>query len=373
MRHMKLPAGPVARVISILCLFVLTLTHTACTGSREEERKEENAYADTFRRHLQTTETVQVYPRQELVLTGKVEYDPDRMIRYTPLMSGVVDATHFSLGDRVAKGQLLADVRSVEYSSLRSEIVAARSAVQLAERELRAARALFDDGMLSEREWMEAQAAVSQAEAELRKTEHDMTVLGSDRPDGAFSLQAPMSGFVVEKNISSGSTISAEGEPLYTIADLSQVWVTVNVYAGDLRFVKEGMEVEMTMLAYPGEVFTGTVTTLSQVFDPEERVLKARIVMPNPDLRLKPEMSVTVKLKDQGRELAVAIPSDALIFDNDRYYVVVEDATGQYEVRQVIPDSHQGDRTFLASGLMEGENVVIQNQLLIYADRKGGY
>jgi len=140
----------------------------------------------------------------------------------------------------------------------------------------------------------------------------------------------------------------------------------MNIYASNLKAVKEGMEVEITTLSYPDEVFTGKIAALSQVFDPEEKVLKARVIMPNKELKFKPEMSVVVKLKSTLAANKIAIPTDAIIFDQNRSFVVVEDSKDNFQVREVELEGHHQNTTFIRSGLNEGENVVVKNQLLIY-------
>ena len=230
---------------------------------------------------------------------------------------------------------------------------------------------MYDDGMLSERELFEAQGKLKQTEVALQKVRADIAVYGFQKADGTFSVKAPITGYVVSKNASSGTTISEGSEPLFTIADLSTVWILVNVYAGNLQFVREGMEVEITSLSYPEEVFNGKLNSIPHVFDSEEKVLKARIVMPNSDLKFKPEMSVVVTLKNTNQTRCIAIPTDALIFDDNRYFVVVEESKGNFVYKPVILQGHTSTSTYIASGLNEGEEVVIKNQLLIYTGLKG--
>lgn len=286
------------------------------------------------------------------------------------MIGGIIERSYFSLGDKVQKGQTLLDIRSTELSSLQSDRVGLESELKIAERELKTAQTMFEDNMLSEKELMEAQAKLSQAKAAFSKIETDMSVFGSDKGNGTFSIKAPMSGYIVSKNASSGSTVSADGEPLFIIADLSTVWITANVYAGNLLFVKEGQEVDITTLSYPGEIFKGKINSLSQVFDPEERVLKARIVMPNKDLRLKPEMSVVIKLKNETHNKLVSVPSEALVFDNNRYYVVVEESPANFKSKEVTLSGHHNDVSYITSGVSEGEDIVIKNQLLIHSGLK---
>jgi len=310
-----------------------------------------------FLASVKTVKAVLSNQEEELTLAGKVECDPDKVIHYAPLINGVIDRTYFSLGDRVSKGQTMLNIRSSELSSLQSELV-------IAHRNLQSAEAMYEDKLISEKELIEARSAYEKLQA-------DLSLYGENMGGGIFSIKAPMAGYVVIKNASSGSTVSEGGDPLFTIADLSTVWIIANVYAGNLQFVRAGMEVEITSLSYPKEIFYGKINSLSQVFDPEEKVLKARIIMPNKELKFKPEMSVVIKLKNERQTPCIAIPSDALIFDDNRYFVVVEESAGQFAIRAITLYGHNNQTSYIASGLQESEQVVVKNQLLIYSGLKG--
>lgn len=344
----------------------------SCSGGNENDTttKETISINKEFLKSVKTTKATLSSQNQELTLTGKVEYDPDRVINYVSLVDGIADRTYFSLGDKVQKGQNLIDIRSSDLSSLQSEAVAAESEVRIAKRELQTAQSMFDDNLLSEQELFEAQAKLKQAEATLNKSKSDISVHGVDKGNGLFSVKSPMTGYIVAKNVSSGSTVSTDGDPLFTVADLSSVWITANVYASNLQSVKEGAEVEITTLSYPDEVFTGKISSLSQVFDPEEKVLKARIVMQNKDLKFKPEMSAVIKLKNQKDVDVIAIPSDAIIFDDNRHFVVVQEGEDDFKIKEVKLKGHYNKTTYIASGLNDGEEVVTKNQLLIYSGLK---
>lgn len=358
---------PITLAIAALHILLFASCETKTDVNNPDNKLE---FKEAFLEKVQTTKAILSDQEQELTLTGKVQYDPDKVINYVPMIGGIIDRSYFSLGDKVQKDQTLLDIRSTELTSLQSERVGLESDVKIAERELKTAKTMFDDNMLSEKELMEAQAKLNQARAAYSKVQTDMSVFGSNKGNGMFSIKAPMSGYIVAKNASSGSTVSADSDPLFVIADLSTVWVTVNVYAGNLLFVKEGQEVAITTLSYPGEVFKGKINTLSQVFDPEEKVLKARIVMPNKDLRLKPEMSVVVKLKNEIHNQLISVPSDALVFDNDRYHLVVEESPNNFVAKEVTLGGHHNKVTYIVSGISEGENIVTRNHLLIYASLK---
>lgn len=354
-----------------LILIVCTAFLISCAGNNTaDESREGFKLNPSFASHVKTMKAGMNNQNEELTLTGTVEYDPDKVINYASLVNGIADRTYFSLGDKVQRGQTLLDIRSSDLSSLQSDAISAESDVKIAARELQTAQSMYDDNMLSEKELLEAREKLRQAEALYNKVQNDMGIHGINQGNGKFAIKSPMTGYIVAKNVSSGSTVSTDGEPLFTVADLSSVWITANVYASNLQFVKEGMQVAITTLSYPGEIFEGKITSLSQIFDPEEKVLKARIVMDNKDLKLKPEMSAVVKLKNKVSEQYIAIPSDALIFDDDQYFVVVKEGEDKFEIRKVSLHGHNNKTTYLAAGLNAGEEIVVNNQLLIYTGLK---
>lgn len=308
-----------------------------------------------FLQEIATTKASVQQLQKEFTLAGKVTADPDRTISYTPLVSGVIAKSYFSLGDRVQKGQVMLDIRSAELSGLQSELAVAK-------RNLKSIEALYESSMATHRELVEARST-------LEKLEADFALYGENKGSGIFSTIAPMSGYVTAKYGNAGSTVSTESEPLFSIADLSTVWVVANVYAGNLQFVHEGQCVEVTSVAYPKEIFKGKINFLSQVFDPEDKALKARIVLPNPGLKLKPEMSVVVKLLNESKTELVTVPSGAVIFDKNSYFVVV--GTENFEIREITPFEQHNGLTYISEGLQDGEQVVTKNQLLIYNELKG--
>jgi cobalt-zinc-cadmium efflux system membrane fusion protein len=351
-------------------IIILTgiITLISCTHSKRTENT--SIIKEAFLENVKTVQVILGNQEQELLLTGKVECDPDKIISYIPLIGGIVEKTHFSLGDKVYKGQPLLDMRSTELSALQSDKITLEAEEKAAERELKTAQSLFDDKMLSEQELLEVKAKLQQIRAELSRIKSDMSMYGANKGDGIFTVHAPMSGYIVHKKASQGSMISPESDAVFTIADLSTVWVIANVYASNLLCVREGMEVDMTTFSYPKETFYGKIDAMSQVFDPEERVLKARIVMNNKNLKLKPEMSMLITLKDKTTSSLPTIPSDALIFDNDQYFVVVEETSGKFAIRDVTLQGRNNQASYISSGLTEGENVVVKNQLLIYSELK---
>ncbi|MBB5281989.1 cobalt-zinc-cadmium efflux system membrane fusion protein [Rhabdobacter roseus] len=301
-------------------------------------------------------------------LSGKVDYHPDRVLHYVSLVGGVITKTHFTLGDQVKKGQVLAEIRSVELSALESERKSLESRLTVALRSVQAAQSMFEDGIASEKSLLEAKSEESVLRAELEKTTANLALFSASEQRDVFLIKAPASGFIVNKNITDGMQIAAESEPLFTISDLSQVWVSANVYASDLEFVKEKMSVSLQATAYPGEVFQGTIQALSQVFDTEEKVLKARIVMDNSALKLKPGMFIEVVAQKQTGTQALRVPQKALIFSNNKNYLLVYHSDCALEAREVETLSRSHQDIFLTGGIRHGEKIITKNQLLIFEE-----
>lgn len=351
-------------------MMAVAWTVVACGGNPQTETEAGTGLNETFASKVKTVKAVAGGETRELTFAGRVSSNPDLTVNYSPLVNGVIVRTLFSLGDKVTKGQVMLDIRSTELSALQSELIALETSLQVAERELKGAEAMFADKMLSEREFLESQGKVRQAKAAYEKAKADISVYGTDKDGGVFSVVAPATGYVIAKRGTAGETVFADSEPLFAIADLQEVWVVTHIYAGNLRFVTEGMEADITSVSYPNEVFRGKIDALGQVFDPEDKTLKARIVLPNAELKLKPGMSVVVKLRERTTTETVSLPSEAVIFDNDAYSVVVRQDDG-FAVRQVTVCGQYGNSTYLGSGIEPGEEVVIRNQLLVYNELKG--
>jgi cobalt-zinc-cadmium efflux system membrane fusion protein len=344
----------------------------ACGGnSLKPQQNVENTFSAEFLAGVETYEVTATAVKREIKLTGKVDYDADKIVRYISFAGGAVQSTSFNTGDRVQKGQVMAVIRSAELSAMQAEKQNLEAEIKVLQRDLESMQGMYKDELVSQKELFETQSRLKQAEIEMEKVKINLSLYGSSGSDGAFLIRAPISGFVVNKNIAPGSQIAAESEPLFVIADLSKVWIMANVYAGDLAFVKQGMSVDIRALSWHNEVFHGRIDAVSQVFDAEEHVLKARIVMPNAEMKFRPEMAVDLTLKlSEDTEMAT-VPTKAIIFDDNKHFAVLKQGDG-FNIREVRLHSRNGDTTYLSSGLERGEQIVIKNQLLMYGKLKDG-
>jgi len=178
---------------------------------------------------------------------------------------------------------------------------------------------------------------------------------------------APVGGEVVERLVGPGQLLQAGTTQVFTISDMSTVWVLVNVYQSDVSFVRPGDSVEITTDAYP-DTFHGKISYIAPALDPNTRTLQARIVTENPGAKLKKDMYVTATVNAGSIANALTVPDAAVLRDTENQpFVYVQSSTKQNEfARRLVQlgDSH-GGRTQITGGVKEGERVVGDGSLFL--------
>ena len=307
----------------------------------------------------------------EIVLTGKITFNQDKVVKVFPLVGGHIEAVKSDLGDYVQKGQTLAIIRSGEMADVAQQAIAARGQLAVALKNSQVTEDMAKGGLSSQRDVVAAREQLQAAKGEVNRVNERRSILGVSGPAPAnrsvYIVKAPVSGFVVEKTASPGMELRPDDpENLFTISNLDHVWVMANVYESDLANVHEGDLARITTLSYPDRVYQGRIDKVFNVLDPDSKTEKVRITLLNTDNTLKPEMFANVSVQYAGNDRRVAIPAKAIVFAESRNFVVIVNARNQPVVREVDPFKTIGATTYLNSGVKAGERVVIQNQLLIY-------
>lgn len=303
---------------------------------------------------------------ESILLNAKVEANPDKLVHFVSLVSGVVTKTYFSSGEEVKKGQLLLEMMSSELSNLTSQKSSLQSQILVAQRALESVQEMHRDKIASQRDLIEAQSNLDVLRAELQNTNAQLNLYSASTERGVFQVRASTSGTITSKNVAAGMQVSAESDPLFTISDLKEVWIMANIYAGNIPYVKQGMPVEIKALPYADKVFSGEINAISQVFDSNERVLKARIVMDSFDGKLMPGMLVDVTVEKEDGLMANAAPVNALIFDDNQHFLVLYKSDCDIEVRKVTPNIQNSNTVYFENNIEEGEQIITKNHLLIY-------
>jgi Cu(I)/Ag(I) efflux system membrane fusion protein/cobalt-zinc-cadmium efflux system membrane fusion protein len=190
-------------------------------------------------------------------------------------------------------------------------------------------------------------------------------LLETGEVERTLTLHAPTSGFVTELQVRSGMEV-APNTNLYTIADLSSVWVVADVYEYELPWIELGLTASVELRYLPGVALSGPVTYIAPFLDPKTRTAEVRLEFPNPDGRLKPEMFGNIVIEAAPRSAATAIPSEAILRSGRRTLAVVALGAGRFAPREITPGLETADGwTEVTSGLAPGEEVVVSSQFLI--------
>ncbi|MGA0559996.1 efflux RND transporter periplasmic adaptor subunit [Larkinella sp. VNQ87] len=352
-------------VASCLVISVLGMV-TACQQKPKPEEAQAFMMSDTMMNRIRLDTAGYVPVRSELTLVGKVTADENKVIKVFPLVGGVVEEVDVELGDYVRKGQQLAVIRSGEVADFERQMIQAQSDLLVAQKNLSVAEDLFESKLNSQREVVTAKKELEAAHAELNRIKEIFRIYGLGKTS-TYIVRAPIDGFVIEKNVNREMQLRSDNaDNLFTVGQISEVWVLANVNESDIGRVKAGMTAQVQTLSYPDQQFNGRVDKIFSVLNPETKAMTIRIRLRNEGMKLKPEMHATVLLHfDEGQKMTT-VPSNAVIFDNSKYYVMVFRSRSEIETREVQVHKFLRDVAYVSAGIKPGEAVISKNQLLVY-------
>ena len=299
----------------------------------------------------------------ELSVTGVVNPDVSRAVPVVSLASGRVIDLRARLGDRVRKGQLLLRIQSADVAAAFADYRKAVADRALADSQLERAKALFDRGAIAKKDEEVAQDAADKARIDVENATERLRVLGTDAdrpPTPIVDVVAPASGVITEQNVTNAAGVkSLDNSPnLFTISDLSRVWIVCDVYENDLAAVRVGDATDIHLAAYADRVMTGRIDNIGAILDPTIRTAKVRIEVANPGL-LRIGMFVTATFHGRSTETRAVVPAAAVLHLHNRDWVYVPVGNGRFERRGVVGGQMLADnRQELRSGLRPGERVV---------------
>jgi cobalt-zinc-cadmium efflux system membrane fusion protein len=301
-----------------------------------------------------------------ITLTGQVDFDEDHVLKIYPMVSGVAQDIRVMLGDYVQQGQTLGILRSSDMTGYNNSLQTAASNLQIAKKNRDATVSMYKSGLSSQADSLNAQEQYVQAKANYDAALRVLQNNGGSS-NGEYVVRAPISGFIVEKNINNGMAVRSDnGSDLFTISDLSTVWVWANVYESNIPYVKTGDSVDITTLSYPDKIFRGRIDKAMNALDPNSRVMKVRVALSNPNYLLKPQMFANVTVNYSEHKDVLAVSSHALIFDNNQYYVLVYKSPSDIAIVPVETLGDKGDKTYISGDLQPGQRVIASQALLIY-------
>jgi Cu(I)/Ag(I) efflux system membrane fusion protein len=296
----------------------------------------------------------------EVRTVGFVTADESRLARVHARFSGWIDSLDVSTtGVRVTKGEVLARVYNVELLPAQQEFLAARGWKLPAS---------GTAGGLSEMSSALATDARLRLELLGMSPREIERIAETGAPSRTLEVEAPRSGHIIRKDVVQGSYIQP-GTELFEIADLSRVWVLADVYEDQLARIRVGQTVRVDFDAYPGVSASGKLAFTYPTLSSETRTLRVRIVLANPDMKLRPGMYANVVVQIEPQR-GLLIPREALVDTGDEQYVFVAREGGRFEPRRVRTGSRSGDKVEIVRGLREGEEVVTTGNFLIDSESR---
>jgi cobalt-zinc-cadmium efflux system membrane fusion protein len=317
--------------------------------------------------------TITVQPRavpDYLEITGRIAPDPTRVVHVFPAAGGRVIEMKVRPWDRVQQGQVLALLESSEVSRAMADNQKARADAELKKKTLDRSADLYAHHAVAEKDLQQAEADARAAEAEEKTTLDHLHLLGADPATFSNQLRvlAPREGVVLDIGSAPGEMSKSldAPQPLCTIADLGTVWIEGDVFEKDLAGLKPGAPADITLNAYPGEKWTGRVAVVGDAVDPTTRTLKVRVVLSNPNLRLKPDMFATIRLL-RSTSQGILVPATAVEREGQTAYVFVGKADNRFERRQVILGRTVDENIEVTSGLAAGAVIASEGAVLLRA------
>ena len=305
----------------------------------------------------------------ELVVTGTVTPDVSRNIPVVSLASGRVVGIHARLGDTVQKGQLLLTVRSDDVSGGYSNYRMAVADEILAKTQYERSKDLYDHGAIALNDLQVAQDTEDKAKIAVDTLAEHLRLLGNDPDKPAFMVDifAPVSGVITDQEVTNAAAIQAFNTPSpFTISDLSTIWVVCDVYENDMATVRMGDTASITLNAYPDRKFTGKVSNIGSILDPNIRTAKVRIEVQNPGF-MRLGMFVRATFRGQTSEMHTIVPASAILHVHDRDFVYVPAPGNKFRRVEVIGGDLLPENVNLQevkSGLQPGQQVVTNALIL---------
>lgn len=311
--------------------------------------------------------------RRQLTATGKVQFNEDRTVRILAPLPGQALELQVRVGDPIEKDQLLFSIKSREVASLVTDYLESQRDLDLAQKTYNMNKDLFEHQAASRISLQQAESDLAKANTHVARGEEALRVLGIDpkeavKDGGLRSLvpvRSPMAGSLIERNLTPGQFVQADSTALLTIADLSTVWVLVDVFERDIHLVHVGQKVQVVAAAYPDRRFNASIERIGDKMDPDSRTLKVRLLVSNPNGLLKPEMFITASLELSEGGPAISVPATAVFTQDGKSYVFAAIGDRRFERRLIAAAPDAEGRLRVTSGLHVGDKVVTDGAMLL--------
>jgi cobalt-zinc-cadmium efflux system membrane fusion protein len=328
---------------------------------------------------IQTTHIGMAETANTLRVPGIVSPDEYQEVHVTSLVGGVIKRVPVVLGDHVRRGQPLAVIFSSDLAAAETEYLAMLAELEADHKKLERTQRLVKLGAASQQEEEEVTASHAAHEAHVRASLEKLRLLGAsdqqiaalkqaEQIDANFAVPAPINGILLSRNANLG-LVATTSQDLFTVADLSTVWVMASIHEKDFAAVHVGTPATVTTLAYPGRVWKGRVAYIQPQVDPSTRTAQARIEVANPGERLRIDMYVDVAFTSPGTK-GLTVPEAAVQAIGEKQYVFlpVSDSEGSFTARQVRLGPSANGYYPVLDGLKLNDEVVREGSFILKAE-----
>lgn len=326
------------------------------------EHTDPNVFRSQHPEQFKLATAVEHISTSQLNVTATINPDISRSVPVIALVTGRVVEIKARLGDVVKKGQVLLRVESADLAGAFSDYRKAVADEQLASTQLDRAKDLNSHGAISLNDLQVARDTEDKAKVDLENASQQIRVLGGDvnHPSAILDITAPISGVITDQEVTNAAGVAGLTSPNpFTISDLSNVWVLCDVYENDLPTVRVGDRADVRLDAYPDRVFTGRVSNIGPVLDPNMRTAKVRIEVHNPGM-MRVGMFATATFHGQRQERFTAVPATSIVHLHDRDWVYVPTGDGQFRRVEVrAGDMLPGNMQVVLQGISSGQQVVV--------------
>jgi cobalt-zinc-cadmium efflux system membrane fusion protein len=332
-----------------------------------------------LRKQIKIGEPTWANVADKLRVAGHVAADETRMARVGSSVAGRITKLLVVEGQRVRLGQIIATVRSTELSDAQFSYVKAASQLQLAERAASRAKQLLSADVIGAAELQRREGEALQAAAEKSALRQQLGALGlseeaiqhletTHKLDAEYRVTASISGTLLERKVTVGQIVQP-AEAVFTIADLSNVWLIADIPEQEAGAIEVGKAVEAEIPALPQQTIRGKLDFVSNTVNPETRTVRVRMNLANPRHIYKPAMLATITLEDRARRRQV-IPSTAVVREDNQEQVFVQTGSDSFVLRPVNLSGEFGQYRVLTDGIQPGEKLVVDGAFHLNNQRK---
>ena len=386
---------PLLSSLRIALFLLVAIVHLSCESKQEDARKPPAQAATSSAEpgiielpdgsptltRLQTDRVALRPIRTSLkAQAGKILANENRLAHLSARVPGRIVAVYANLGDQVKEGDRLLLLDSPAFGEAQLEYRKARTTLSVTEKALERAIALLDRGAIGVGESQRREADYENARADLHEAEEKLHLLGMTEREiqqlaaktlphaevARVSLRAPFTGAVIERNATIGEVVDPN-TTLFTVADLSTVWVRADFPEQQAGRLKTGLTIEVRVSAYPDAIFRGAITYVGAVIDPTTRTVTARAEMSNTDGRLRPEMFAEVTLVTD-EQAVLSVPRAAVQQVGSRTVVFVVRGPRRFESREVTLGQASSEYIQVVTGLTSGDDVVTEGSYALKSE-----